>query len=81
MKITLALVVDALHHCSNQQEEDFLKYLNEGHGAWGGWELKDIIDAHIESIEEDEESDRKFEADFQNPSIDAVHSDRLRGEK
>ena len=81
MKITLDLVVDAIGHCSNEQEEDFLLFLNKDLARLSGSALLEMIDDHVASIQEDEESDRKFEADFQNPSVDAVHCDRLRGEK
>ena len=79
MKITLDLVVDAIGHCSNQQKEDFLLFLNKDLARLSGTALLEMINDHIESIEKDEESDRKFEADFQNPSVDAIHSDRLKG--
>ena len=79
MKITLDLVVDAIGHCSNEQERDLPRFLESKSASDAGNVLLDMISDHIESIEEDEESDRKFEADFQNPSVDGIHSDRLRG--
>lgn len=80
MKITLELITDALGHCSDEQERKLLAFLNIGIDNGAGKVLAEIVSDHIDSIEEDEESDRKFEADFQNPSVDAVHCDRLKGE-
>ena len=78
-QITLETVIDAIGHCSDKQEKRLLAFLNIGIDNGAGKALSEMVKDHIESIEEDEESDRKFEADLDNPSIDAIHSDRLKG--
>ena len=52
-KITIKTVIEALEHCSDEQEREFLHFLNEGTESWAGIELGHIISEHIESMEED----------------------------
>ena len=73
MKITLQTVVDALAHCSDKQEKELLEKLNSGLETWAGVSLGEIIRDHVDSVEEG------IEPDFQNPSVDGIHSDRLKG--
>jgi len=78
-EITYEFLMDTLDQSSDVQKEMLVAYFNQGLDGWAGIHLGNMMIKYAKKIEGDEESDRKFEADLDNPSIDAIHSDRLKG--
>ena len=52
-KVTLKQVIEALNHCSDEQEKNFIRHLNEGLSTWAGVTLGHIVEDHLESMAED----------------------------
>jgi len=85
MKITLETVIDALRGCDEKQRGDFLYWVNKGQYSWASHELEEIVTEHIVKRERFDKIRRGRknlggeEADLDNPSIDAIASDRMKG--
>jgi hypothetical protein len=52
-KTTLTQVIEALDHCSDEQEKAFMGHLNEGLSTWAGVTLGHIVEDHLQSLAED----------------------------
>ena len=53
MNITIALIKEALDHCSDKQEQALIGYLNGDLESWAGIELGQILADHVESMTDD----------------------------
>ena len=76
-------IIRALRTATPKEQADIVKEFERGTDSWAGIRIGEIVrKQELERFAKIRAGRVRFsgdEADFQNPSVDGIHSDRLKG--